>query len=130
MKKGLPYIITFAVASVLSVLVFWVRGLFTATEVQQIYRYLSDGFFISGIIISGYGLLVICSNGGTFDILGYAFVCFIGLFQRDVTKRKSRTFYQYRLAKSEKKRSFAYLLLVGIFFLVLAVVFVILYMTA
>lgn len=128
MKTIWKYVITFGVACVICVLALWARGLFGGVQgVAEIMRCLSDGFFISGFAVGGYGLLVVCSNGGAFDILAYGMICFFGLFRKDVRNRKAKTFYEYRKAKSEKRHSFAYLLIVGLAFILIAVLFVVLF---
>ncbi len=127
MKTVWKYLITFAVAAVICVLALWARGLFSAAGTAEIMRCLSDGFFIAGFAVGGYGLLVVCSNGGAFDILAYGMICFFSLFRKDVKNRKAKTFYEYRKAKSEKRHSFAYLLIVGLAFVLIAVLFVVLF---
>lgn len=127
MKTVCKYLITFAVASVICVLALWARGLFSASSAVEIMRCLSDGFFIAGFLVGGYGLLVVCSNGGAFDILAYGLICFFNLFRKNVSDRKAKTFYEYRKAKSEKRHSFLYLLVVGLAFILAAVLFVVLF---
>lgn len=127
MKKILKYLITFALGSLVVFVVLFSKDTFHQTETLNVYRDLCDAFFVSGAIMAGLGLLVFASNGGTFDMLSYGMIRFFGLFKRDVTKVKFRTFYDYRKAQQEKQRSFGFILIEGCVFLAVAVVFLILY---
>lgn len=75
----------------------------------------------------GVGLIVVASRGGAFDMLGYAIRMMINVFKRDVKDRKYKDFYEYRQAKKEKKRSIAYLLVVGCVMVIIAAFFLIAY---
>lgn len=127
MKKIWKYLITIALGSAVVLTLLITRQTFAQTDLQTIYKDLCDAFFVPGIIIAGFGALVFCTNGGTFDMLAYSMIRFFALFQRDVTKVKHRTFYDYRMAQKEKHRSFGYMLVVGCVFIVVAVVFLVLY---
>lgn len=124
--KLLRYGITVAVGGVIAVLVFWATGMFVVETKSEIYRSLSDGFFVTGVLIAGWGLLVVASNGGTFDIFGYGAKCFFSLFQFK-NKGERQAFHEYRNAKREKKRSFFYLIIVGCVYIALAALFALLY---
>ena len=84
-------------------------------------------FFVPGVIIACFGALVLVSNGGAFDIFAYGAHIFFSLFKRDVTARKYRTFYDYRQSRAEKKRSVAFMLVVGLAMVAVAAVFLIAY---
>ncbi len=86
---------------------------------------LNDSFFLSGMCLIGAGLLVLVSNIGAFSIFGYAFSLFFGKRKRDVSDRKYKDFYEYKQAKSEEKTSCAYLLLVGLAFIAVAMILLI-----
>ena len=60
-------------------------------------------------------------------MLGYAIRMMIDVFKRDVKDRKYKDFYEYRQAKKEKKRSIAYLLVVGCVMVIIAAFFLIAY---
>lgn len=130
MKKLLNYIITSAFGLFVAAMILVGLGTFTQTSKSVIFGDLADAFFVPGVVILGIGLLLFASNGGAFDMLRYSVIKLFTLFRRDLTKVKYRTFYDYRKAQSEHKRSFLYMLVVGAVFLVLAVVFFILYRTA
>jgi hypothetical protein len=113
----------------MTLLVFAYNDLFQQTELKTIYRYLSDGFIVPGILICGLGLLTVASDGGTFDMLGYSVSLFFLMFKRDISKEKRevKDFYEYRKLRHEKKHSFLYLIIIGAFYIVLSLIFFLLY---
>lgn len=130
LKALLQYSITTAIGVSVAVVIMAVKGLFGGVELepQEIYKILSDAFFVPGVIIGGVGLIVFASHGGVFDMLGFSVRLFFDLFRRDVTKRKYRDFYEYKEAKKDKQRSsILFLLLVGVAFIAVSIVFLVLY---
>ena len=123
-KKILYYLIPFIICSVIVVVFFAVQGSFQKTGLALI-QDTCDAFFLAGSLMTGVGLLVFVTNGGAFDMLAFGFVKLRDMFRRDLTKVKYRTFYDYRQAKREKKRSFLHLLIVGIVYLVVAAILLI-----
>ena len=109
----LKYVITFAVLAVFTVLVAWVRGAFISASQKELLGKLSDAFFVPGILAVCFGLLIVASNGGTFDMLAYGVRTLFRLFRKDPKDRKYGGFYEYRKARQEKKRTFWYLVIVG-----------------
>lgn len=126
MKKVLQYLIPFLLCSVVVILVLVGRGSFLKSG-QSLMGDLCDAFAVPGILMTCFGLLVFCTNGGTFDMLAFGIRKLFDLFKRDVTKVKYRTFYDYREAQKEKHRSFLNLIIVGLLFLLVAVIFLIVY---
>lgn len=127
MKKALPYLITTAVGGIITIAIVFSKGIVSQTDVTVVMQILSDAFFVPGIILSGVGLLVFASNGGVFDMLAYATIMFFSLFKKNPRNRKYKDFYEYRQAKKEKKRGFAFMLIVGLAFIAVSVIFVICY---
>lgn len=126
MRKVLKYLVPVVVCSVVAVLILVGKDSFHASG-QVLYKDLCDAFSVPGIIMVCFGLLLIATNGGTFDILAYGMIRFFGLFQKDVTKVKYRTFYEYRKAQQEKRRPFVYVLIIGGAFLLVGVAFMLVY---
>lgn len=125
MKKIWKYLITALVGLVVALLILFCKGTFNKTAVLPVLADLSDAFFVPGVLLLGVGTLLFASNGGAFDMLAFGIMKLFDLFKRDLTKVKYRTFYDYRQAQKEKKRSFAYLLIVGAAMVVVAAVFLI-----
>lgn len=126
MKKVLKYLIPFFVCAIAVILILASRGAF-AKSGRPLMTDLCDAFFVPGIIMAGFGLLIFATNGGAFDMLAFGVRKLFDLFKKDLTKVKYRTFYDYREAQKEKKRSFLNLVIVGVGFLLASMVFLIVY---
>lgn len=127
MKKVLKYLIPFLICSIFTVVILATRGSFVKTG-KTLMGELSDAFFVPGVITLGIGLLVMATNGGAFDMLSFGVLKLFDLLKRDLTKVKYRTFYDYRQAQKEKKRSFLYVVLIGAGFVLVALVFLVIYL--
>ena len=87
-KKILEYSITFTLCALITFIIIAVKGTFSVTEARTAYHYLTDSFFVTGIICAAFGLLVMASNGGAFDFIVYGFSRFISLFRKGKVKYK------------------------------------------
>ena len=70
-KNILKYSISFLIATGIFFLVISIRNIYSTTDLQQIYRYLSDGFIIPGVLFIAVGLLIFLSNEGALRGVGY-----------------------------------------------------------
>jgi len=124
MRKYCDHIITFIVGIGITLVIWYYRGLFSARNVKETMGILSDGFFVTGILFTCFGLLIVISNIGNFDMLAYGLQNIINIFRSNKNKDKiGKTFYEYRINRSEKQKNVSFILHVGILFLVLATVF-------
>lgn len=133
-KKALltKYGICFGVASLITVGVFAIRGFFTP-DVDVNLQILSDGFFVSGIMLTLYaGMLFISGEGA---LIGISFVL-RNIVQAFVPMgRKNHEFYRdYRerkLAEKKAKRQSGdhCILFTGLFFLAISVIFTVIWYT-
>ena len=131
MKHWLKYVVTLGCGLVVSFSLACILGLFQCGSVAAVYQTLSDSTLATGVILFGVGLLTFCGNHGAFDIIGFGLKNGLArLIPGLGTRVGKKTYAEYKEERAERKKSFGFLLLVGIFFLVLAVGFVILYMTA
>ena len=121
MRSGKKYVITLLIGFGLVALLLWAKDIFGQTEAVDVFHILCDVFFAVGFFITAAGLLVFSSNEGTFDMLVYGTKSFLDLFRKERLK-KYDTFYDYRMAKSEKKLPFGFLLICGLFFLAISMV--------
>lgn len=126
MKKVLKYLIPCLMCGAMAVVILAVRGAFVKSG-KALIADLCDAFTVPGILMLGFGLLVFATNGGAFDMLAFGVRKLFDLFKRDLTKVKYRTFYDYRQAQAEKKRSFLHWIIVGGGFLLIAIIFLIIY---
>ncbi|MCM1289864.1 MAG: DUF3899 domain-containing protein [Corallococcus sp.] len=126
MKKVLYYLIPFLICAIIVVVFLAAQGSYSKTGKGLVVD-VCNAFTLSGAMMTGVGLLVFVTNGGAFDMLAFGFIKLVDIFKKDLTKVKYRTFYDYRQAKSEKKRSFLHLLLIGLVYLAVALVLLIVY---
>ena len=118
--NALRYLISTAVGLVLAFVIMLAQNIFGQEKGSDVFRILSDSFFASGVLLTGAGLLLFVSNNGMFDMLSYGITTFFVARKKNVKERKYKDYYEYKQAKSEKKRSCAYLLIVGLTFIAIA----------
>ena len=129
MKTVYRYLITTGVGMLIVLLIVLMKNGFTETDVEIALQIWCDAFFVSGVFLTCGGLIVVASNGGVFDMLGYAVSLLWYTFKSSKVERKYKTFYDYREARKDRKRSVSYVLIVGLAMLAISVVFLILYDT-
>ena len=125
----MQYGICGAVGALIAIWVMNVEGIFVDTGVPDIpFMILCDAFFVAGILLALFGALVWISTTGFFDTFGYALRTAAHLlfpFFRYDTK----TFYDYKTEKEEKRtQAKGFLVIVGLFYLILSFIFLILWM--
>lgn len=126
-KKIIRYAITFGIGLILALCVSFAKSLYWLDDTTEILMALCDCFTVSGMLLILFALLVICSNGGTFDMLGFGVKKVIVLLKRHPNERDKERFYEYRKRKQENKRSFAYMLIVGGVYFAIGLLFFVLY---
>ena len=102
------------------------KELFEQTDLKTIYHILSDSFFVPGIVITGFGLLIFASNEGVFDGVTYAVMSFINMF-KSKEERKYSSLYDYKQKKHAVKTKTGFILISGLIILTFGIVFYILY---
>lgn len=128
MKKNtlIKYLVSFLVGGVMAFGFMLAKGIFSQSKTLNVISILCDAFFASGVILASVGLIIFASNGGAFDMLAFSMILFFSLFRKNL-KRKYKDFYEYREAKKGKKRSLAFLLIVGIFYICVSGIFLIIW---
>ena len=101
---------------------------FHAETLRDVYRLLSDCFFLPTTILLGSAGLNWAKNGGVWDGLGFTFKTMIARMQPNYESKRI-TFAEYRQKREEKSSSSLPSLLAGLVYLVLAVVFLVLFNT-
>lgn len=133
MKKNLRYFIALLLGLAVSLSMMGVWGVFGGKlDKVDAMRRVCDAFFISGTLLACSGALVWLSKQGTFNGLSFSIkqVFDIHKIRRDEWKPKE-TFadYKQRVAEKVKNREFLFLVISGSFYLLLAILFLILYHT-
>ena len=126
MRNWLKYVITICVGLAIAALIIF-PSVFNQETASDVYKVLVNAFFVPGVLILGFGLLVVASNGGTFDMMVYGTKKFIDLFRKPQYRKITNTFYDYRRTKQEHPGAAAQLVLVGIGFIVVSLILLIFY---
>ena len=126
MKTLKRILITLVIGLVFVFMIAASKEVFKETEAKVIFHILSDSFFAIGVVITGFGLLVVASNGGAFDMLSYGVSTFFSFFRRSKA-RKYADFYEYRVAKEKNKHNFGFLLIAGSIIIVIAIIMYVFY---
>lgn len=125
----IKYAACFGVGALISFIVFIVEGFFTNDAARNI-QILSDGFIVSGIVLTfGAGLVYISDSGllvGVGFTMRNAFLSFVPM-----GRAKMETFEKYRerTLKNKKKTEVLYILIVGVSFLLLGIIFSIIWVS-
>ena len=125
--KIIRYSIASFICLVIAFIILLSKGIFSQTETKDVMHILVDAFFVPGIIMLSFGILVFSTNEGTFDMLAYGVRRIFVLLKRNPQDAKYKTFYDYREAQRENKHQFGYLIIVGLFFTALSLLFLIFY---
>lgn len=86
---------------------------------------LVDGFFVSGALLIGIGLMVIVLNMGTFDIIAVGFSNLFSVTKKEGTKKYDGV-YEYQTNKEAKRQSerfyFIPIVLIGLIYLIVSII--------
>ena len=80
MKKIVEYLITLFIGLLLSFFISLSKDIFDENNIKDVYHILCDAFFVSGVLMSGLGLLVFVSSEGVFDGVIYVMLSFISFW--------------------------------------------------
>lgn len=128
MKKILPWIVTLAVAILITLLVSRYEAAVLALSSPNIdfslKRRICDGFFVSGALILSFGGLVAIAEHGGLDAIRYAFYRLKERFIHSrLEERDNDGYYEYvKSREAREKAPFAHLLSVGALFIALSLV--------
>ena len=125
-KKTLliKYLICFCVASLITVVVFWIEGFFGDNVAKNV-QILADGFFVSGIFLLMFAGMMFISSEGALIGIGFVLRSVVQIFIP--MGRKHHEFYaQYRERKLAERKAKALndhcILVVGLFFLIVGII--------
>ena len=117
------YIICFAIASLITVAVFWSKGFF-AHSVRVNIQILADGFFVSGILMTLFAGMMFVSGKGALIGIGFilrsVILTFIPMGRQ---KHELYADYRERKLKEMKKTKDRCILVIGLLFLFVGIVF-------
>ena len=97
------------------------RGLDAANPLRLNARYLSDGFFVVGFLMTGLGALVWISTTGFFDMMSYAVRSLMVLFTGLRRPKEYPSFYDYKVERDARRAKPQWMLLImGVAYLALS----------
>ena len=126
MRTPIKYLLTMLAGFAMVAWIAWMKDIFQQTDLKVIFHVLTDAFFIPGILLLGIGGLVFTTNEGVFDPIVFGLKTFWGMFSKKL-KRSDETYYDYRMARQDKKLAFGFLLICGLFFFAVSMVMYYLY---
>ncbi len=117
------YLISISVGLLCAFIIMMINDIFEKDSASEVFRILSDSFFVSGVGMTGFGIILFSSSQGLFDMISYGLKTFFQVIKNDHKGRKYKDFYEYKQARhSEKRESNAYLFIVGLSFIAVAAV--------
>lgn len=131
-KHVIDSIVFLGIGLVMWFISFYTFKPFAAETYSDMMRYYSDSFMIPSVILISLYILTFVARKGFFDGLTYSFK-FIGqtLIPFLVKPMQKDDYYKYKMSKEESRKQPRFAgLLVGILFLIVAIVFYILYKIA
>ena len=128
MKKRTYYLICMGVILVIALIMSVKGGLFSAGERAEIFRILSDSFFVPGVLFVGAGALSWGASKGTYDMLSYGCGRMARQSAPGTAKQKYSRHYRNKQQRDEGGRGWKpHVLLSGLIALLIAGVFMALY---
>lgn len=126
-KLLIKYIVCFGIASLITLVIFWIKGFFTDSLAVNL-QILSDGFVVSGFLLVAFaGMIYISGEGG---LIGVSYVLrnvFLAFIPMGRLKHEVYAKYRERKMKELKKSGDHCILLVGLLFLSVGVVFTVIW---
>ncbi|MBR2337235.1 MAG: DUF3899 domain-containing protein [Clostridia bacterium] len=128
-KLIIRYSICIAVAAAMVLGVLFIRDFFSQTKIDQKFRFLSDGFFITGLLLILFSALLFVSDQGAFDGIGWALKSALRVIFPMVGVTKPETYKEYRERKHSKSRVKGYscVFFTGLACILINIIFVILF---
>ncbi|MDD3831053.1 MAG: DUF3899 domain-containing protein [Clostridia bacterium] len=127
-KIWLIYLITAVVGLMIVFLACLIGDIFSPANDGREYVIIMDGFTVAGALLMGVGAMGWIANQGGFDMLGFGFKQLIRIFNpASKLEKKRQTFYEYKEEKSKKSVRVGHTLLVGLGYLVVAIIMFIIY---
>lgn len=124
MKK---YILAFAIALWLALIVWIPNGLFAMPGTKEMYRILSDGLFLSGGVLAGFGVLGLIAGKSQHMGLKYLAYWLSNAFSRKEGKEPPMRYGEFHARHVNTGSSTHFLLIPGLICLALAVLFMVLH---
>ena len=129
-KKLVTYVIASVVGAMAAFGIACYQGVFYAKNIAEVMMCASDGFFVIGLLYTGYGLMLYIVNEGILDIIGFGFKSLVYLFTPRRLDREAGGYYEYKMRKKEERESKPvpfHIMWIGVAFILLALLCLALY---
>ena len=125
----ISYSVCFAIAAGLCLWIIFAKGISSMTSKRTIFATLSDGFFVPGVLLFGFGIMYRIAAGGFLDGVSFGLKrAVLSLIPGGrLKKEENYAEYKERKAKARKKAKGWSPVITGLVFTVVAVIFLILY---
>lgn len=90
-------------------------------------RCLCDGAFVAAVFLLGLGGIKVARNKGTFDVAGFGLRSVVDITIPALRRAEKEDIQQYRERKAMERRSAVGMLLAGVIYLALSLVFLLLF---
>ena len=116
------YIVSFCIASVITLVVFWIKGFFTESLAVNV-QILSDGFFVSGALFTLFAGMMFVSGEGALLGIGFVMRNVVQAFV-PMGRKMHESYAQYRERKMSelKKPGDNCILVTGLIFLAIGII--------
>lgn len=122
------YLITFTAGILITAFALFVQSFSFSAPKQEIMLKLANAFTLSGTLLLGLGCLVFLANEEAFLGLGYALGHTFRMLIPGAKKKDERyADYVERRREKGKVKGFSFIFYTGLFFMVFAVIFTVLY---
>ena len=124
------YIVSFCIASVITLVVFWIKGFFTDSLAVNV-QILSDGFFVSGALLTLFAGMMFVSGEGALLGIGFVMRNVVQAFV-PMGRKMHESYAQYRERKMSelKKPGDNCILVTGLIFLAIGIILTVIWYTS
>lgn len=125
----ISYSVTFVLAAAVTLMILFYKDAFQIESLRTLYGVLSDAFFVPGVILMGFGIMVHIAEGGFLDGISYSLRRAALSFIPGGRIKKEETYREYKERKNDtrKKTEVISMYVVGGAFILVSIVFIILY---
>ena len=103
-KKRTPFWIALGAGAAVSAVIALLRGMGGGKTLAENAGYMSDGFFVTGVLMAGVGgLLAISGKTDFFDMLGYGVRSLVVMFTPFKRPEKHPRFYEYKMERRARR---------------------------
>ena len=118
----IKYLVCIGVSSLIAFLVFWMKGFFVHSPSVNL-QILADGFFVAGILVTLFGLMLFISSQGALIGIGFVLRTVVQAFV-PMGRKNHQVYAKYRERKMNelKEMNFQCVLYTGLAFLLVGIV--------